>query len=176
MMEGEVISMARLQSRVMAWMEEVFPERITQNREERGLRFLEEAIELAQSVGVTRERAERLVEYVYDRPVGHTGNEIGGVMITLAALSGVTKYHLGLEAENELNRISRPEVKVKIQERQTEKARDGVAAITSLNDGIACLDGEAKRREVRAPKVSEEELERVARTSRDYWNGLRRKG
>ncbi len=53
--------------------------------EERIARFLEEAIELAQAVGFPATRIERLIEYVYARPPGNVGQEVGGVEVTLLA-------------------------------------------------------------------------------------------
>src|SRR5918994_6133667 len=52
-------------------------------------RFLEESLELAQSVGVSADEAAQLVSYVYSRPSGHATQEIGGVMTTLAVLCQV---------------------------------------------------------------------------------------
>lgn len=49
-------------------------------------RFLEEAIELAQALGFSRENAHKMVDYVYGRPVGEVTQEVGGVMCTLGSL------------------------------------------------------------------------------------------
>lgn len=57
--------------------------------EERARRFLEEAVELCQAVGVTREQAAIVADYVYGRETGKPFQEIGGVMVTLNCLAEV---------------------------------------------------------------------------------------
>ena len=52
----------------------------------RGLCFGEEAIEVMQVLEVSREQAHRLVDVVYDRPIGKIEQEIGGSIVTLAVL------------------------------------------------------------------------------------------
>lgn len=64
--------------------------------EERAGRFLEEAMELAQCF-IPKEKAQRLLDYVYSRPVGNPKQEMGGVGVTLLVLAEV----LGLSASNE---------------------------------------------------------------------------
>ena len=54
---------------------------------ERNHRFLEEALELVQSKGCTASEAHQLVDYVFNRPIGEPFQELGGVMVTLAALA-----------------------------------------------------------------------------------------
>lgn len=75
------------QSGVNDWMMSCFGKEIADNRTERNYRFLEEALELVQSNGCTKEDAYRLVDYVYGRPAGELEQECGGVMVTLAALA-----------------------------------------------------------------------------------------
>jgi hypothetical protein len=71
---------------VDSWMRATFTDEVRLDYPERNYRFLEEALELAQSGNCTREDALRLVDYVYGRPVGDLRQEVGGVMVTLAAL------------------------------------------------------------------------------------------
>ena len=52
----------------------------------RSLRMLEEAIELTQSLSVSREQAHELVDYVYDRPPGDPIQEAGGTLLTISVL------------------------------------------------------------------------------------------
>lgn len=54
---------------------------------------------------LTKEEAHLLVDYVYGRPVGDPGQEVGGVMVTLAALCLAQRLNMHLEGETELNRI-----------------------------------------------------------------------
>ena len=65
-------------------------------REDRAPRFLEEALELGQATGVSREDAIRLVDYVYGRPEGDAFVETGDVLFTLAGLAasrGIKLHH-----------------------------------------------------------------------------------
>lgn len=66
------------------------------NRSIRGLRFAEEAIELAQACGVSEDKMAELVRVVYSRPVGEAYQEVGGSMVTLTVLCRT----LGIDLEN----------------------------------------------------------------------------
>lgn len=87
-----------LQSGVAAWMLACFGAEIAADVTERNHRFLEESLELMQAGGCTASEAHQLVDYVYGRSVGELGQEIGGVMVTLAALCvahGLDMHALG---------------------------------------------------------------------------------
>jgi hypothetical protein len=110
------------QGRVGKWAETCFPPRVVYDRLERRDRFVEEALELAQTLpDFTADRAHALVDYVFSRPVGLTKQEVGGARVTLAALchaEGIDEQHW---AEVELARISEPEVIEKIRAKQAAK-------------------------------------------------------
>ncbi len=74
------------QDRVAHWLIKCFGREIAQNKQERNYRFLEEALELVQSLGLTESEAIELVGYVYNRSEGEPFQELGGVVVTLAAL------------------------------------------------------------------------------------------
>lgn len=76
---------AALQYDVARWIKTVFGSDWLMSKEERGCRVLEETLELAQAMGVTPAQALRLVDQVYNKPVGHIPQELGGVMHTLLA-------------------------------------------------------------------------------------------
>jgi len=60
---------------------------------QRGLRLLEEAIEAFQACGCDEAMAHKLVSFVFARPPGTVGQELGGVAVTallLAAAAGVS--------------------------------------------------------------------------------------
>ncbi|MHB0928662.1 MAG: hypothetical protein ACYC3W_07045 [Candidatus Nanopelagicales bacterium] len=78
--------MVAFQERVKLWLIACFGDKAVTDTVARNQRFLEEALELVQACGTTEEEAHQLVAYVYGRPVGYIHQEIGGVMITLAAL------------------------------------------------------------------------------------------
>lgn len=76
----------RFQHLVAPWMQACFGAEISADKIERNHRFLEESLELVQACGCTKEEAITLVNYVYGRPAGETKQEVGGAMVTLAAL------------------------------------------------------------------------------------------
>lgn len=94
------------QVRVHEWMLECFGPEIEADRQERADRFIEEALELAQTMpGFNAGRAHALVDYVFGRPVGERHQEVGGVMVTLAALCNTVGLRIDEEAERELARV-----------------------------------------------------------------------
>ena len=74
------------QARVRRWVEECFGPDVADEKLLRNFRFLEEAVELVQANGMTKDEVIRIVDYVFDRPQGELRQEVGGVMLTLAAL------------------------------------------------------------------------------------------
>ena len=93
------------QDRVHAWVSECFGEKSAYDRTERTHRFLEESIELAQALGCTEAEVMQLVRYVYSRPAGEVAQEIGGAMVTLAALCAANSCSMGACGEQELARV-----------------------------------------------------------------------
>jgi hypothetical protein len=93
------------QSRIQPWMIACFGEQIAADKIERNYRFLEEALELVQACGCTQYEAHQLVDYVYGRPQGDINQEVGGVMVTLAALCLANGFDMHAAAEKELARI-----------------------------------------------------------------------
>lgn len=91
--------------RVRPWMSATFGDAIAGDKVERNHRFLEESLELVQAAGCTEAEALSLVAYVYGRPVGDIWQEVGGVMVTLAALCLAQGVNLDVAAEAELRRI-----------------------------------------------------------------------
>lgn len=94
-----------LQARVQPWMMACFGPEISADKLERSDRFIEEALELVQSVGYPRNRIEALISYVYDREAGDPPQEVGGVMITLAAFCLAHDLDMHACGETELARI-----------------------------------------------------------------------
>lgn len=73
--------------------------------EQRGRRLVEEACELLQSVGGTKEDALRVVEHVFSRPAGTPAQEVGGVAVTLMATCEVLGLSLADCEVGEFNRV-----------------------------------------------------------------------
>lgn len=88
-------------------------------------RFFEEACELAQSNGMTQREAIAQVVYTFNRPVGRPGQEIGGVMVTLAALANNLNLWIDVLAQIELDRISSLSMIEHIRAKQATKPRFG---------------------------------------------------
>lgn len=97
-------STAQFQDRVHAWMGECFTADVVADKVERNHRYVEESLELVQSLGCTREDAHMLVDYVFDRPSGEPHQETGGAMVTLAALCNANGINLVDAADAELAR------------------------------------------------------------------------
>lgn len=110
------------QTTVARWVVEAFGQAIASDTVERNFRFLEEALELVQAKGCTATEAHALVDYVYGRDVGHPPQEVGGVMVTLAALCQAACIDLNEEAWRELERIDQPDVMERIRAKQAAKS------------------------------------------------------
>lgn len=95
----------QFQHRVVNWMMECFDIETCRNTTERNHRYLEESLELVQSKGCTQAEAHMLVDYVYSRSVGEPTQEVGGVMVTLAALCNAADMDMEQCAETELARV-----------------------------------------------------------------------
>lgn len=95
----------KFQDQVHDWMLACFGEAIAGSILERNHRFLEEALELVQACGATQSECYQLVDYVFERPVGNTHQEVGGVMITLAALCNARNLDMEEGGNDELVRI-----------------------------------------------------------------------
>lgn len=96
--------MGSFQNRVTRWLNACFGSLIAEDKVERNHRFLEEALELVQAAGCSKEEAHQLVHYVYGRPVGELQQEIGGVAVTFAALCNAHAENMTDCAERELRR------------------------------------------------------------------------
>lgn len=93
------------QERVDRWMQECFGPTISADVTERNHRLLEEALELVQCNGCTASEAHQLVDYVFSRPIGDPAQEVGGVMVCLAALCTAAALDMRACGETELDRV-----------------------------------------------------------------------
>ncbi len=80
--------MKRIQDEAVDWTTQTFGNGITNDKRERALRFLEEALELVQACDVPLHKVGTMVEYVYGRKQGEVKQEVGGVLICLFTLCG----------------------------------------------------------------------------------------
>lgn len=110
-----------LTNRCTAWGREVLGEEAVRNPKERGLRHSEEAIELAQSLGVTRQQMYALIRQVYDKPVGEPSQEVAGSLFTLYVLADVIGVDPEVALAKELERVSHPQVMQHCRDKQKAK-------------------------------------------------------
>lgn len=96
---------ATLQQRVQPWVLQCLGAESANDLPLRAHRYCEEAVELVQACGCTREEVLQIVEWVFQRQPGELHQEVGGVMITLAALCLANGIDLHAEADRELERI-----------------------------------------------------------------------
>ncbi|MCW0398731.1 hypothetical protein NB688_000545 [Xanthomonas sacchari] len=113
---------ASFQASVGEWMAHCFSPRACSSMTERGDRMLEEVLELLQAHGYDSGRVATLVGYVYGRPVGEPAQEVGGVMVTLAAYCHTAGLDMHAAGAAELHRIYQPEAMAKIRRKQEAKA------------------------------------------------------
>lgn len=112
------------QAEVLKWAIDTFGKEAISKRE-RAKRFLEEAIELAQAAGLERWEAKNLVEYVFNRPAGEIGQEVGGVMVTLMSFAVAHNISVKAEEDREVSRVLAIDPVV-FRERHAAKKRAGV--------------------------------------------------
>lgn len=103
--DGNIKPLELYQLRVALWVKKCFGDAIAGNKFERNCRFLEESLELVQACNLSKQDALKLVDYVYSRPLGEQHQEVGGVMVTLAALCQANDLNMMDAGEGELKRV-----------------------------------------------------------------------
>ena len=96
----ELMSRDQRQTALSEWAEAAFGHDQSTSLPQRGLRLLEEAIEAFQACGGDEAMAHKLVTFVFARPAGTVGQELGGVAVTTLLLAAAA----GLSAEEEEGR------------------------------------------------------------------------
>jgi NTP pyrophosphatase (non-canonical NTP hydrolase) len=115
------------------WAEACFGTEIATDLKERRQRFLEEAIELVQASGASRDEIEILLKYVLSRPAGQPHQEVGGVMVTLAILCNQIGVNLEDASEKELARCQANMEKIRRKHHtKPEEIRNAVLVNTNL--------------------------------------------
>lgn len=132
------------QEGVSGWMAQCFAPSLYSNMTERGDRLLEEVLELLQAHGYDQTRVPTLVNYVYGRPTGEPAQEVGGVMVTLAAYCTVAGLDMHAAGDVELARITKPEVMERIRAKQEAKNAlhfdTPLPGSSGLNTGAPVID------------------------------------
>lgn len=109
------------QHRAQAWARACFGEAEAADLRLRSYKFLEEAMELVQAMGMSREEAGRMLDYVFRRPLGEPRQEVGGAQLTLALLCSAAGLLMGACAVEELKRVCDPEVMDRIRHKNQSK-------------------------------------------------------
>lgn len=122
------------QRSVWKWVNECFGRQISTDTKERCCRFLEESLELVQSLDVTKEEAQELLNYVYSRPKGTPNQEVGGVMVTLAALNSAVGIDMEAAATGELTRVNSHEIIAKIRKKHYSKPENIKSVLPGLSE------------------------------------------
>ena len=125
--------MPPFQSRVNDWMLATFGSAVAADTQERNWRFGEEALELMQANGATREQVLALVDYVFNRPVGELRQEVGGTLVCLAALCTAADLDMEPSGEAELIRCwqNQDHIRAKHQSKTLRSPLPGVAPALS---------------------------------------------
>jgi hypothetical protein len=103
--DGKPLSRSTRQRSVHEWCVAAFGDNHAHSIEQRGIRLVEEAIETGQACNCDKDMVHRLVDYVYARPAGAMFQEIGGVGVTLLALSEAAMIDADQAEAAEFNRV-----------------------------------------------------------------------
>jgi NTP pyrophosphatase (non-canonical NTP hydrolase) len=95
------------QIRAWQWLVEALGEKVAQSRRQRALRFIEEAIELAQACALSEQDVNAEARKVFCRPAHTIEREVGGVMMTLACLCRERGLDMNQVGEDELSEVWR---------------------------------------------------------------------
>jgi NTP pyrophosphatase (non-canonical NTP hydrolase) len=93
------------QEMIASWAELAFGRQEAISLPQRGLRLLEEAIEAFQACGGDEAMAHKLVKFVFERPPGEVGQELGGVAVTVLALAAAANLSADEEECREIHRV-----------------------------------------------------------------------
>lgn len=118
--QAEATEAAAFQHRVAQAHHALFHDDPTDIAERRD-RFCEEANEVGQALGLSREEAHQLVDYTYFRPVGEPEKEIGAAALTLASLCVVGGWDMAACAEADLAALQTPEKIAKIRAKRATR-------------------------------------------------------
>lgn len=93
------------QRRTAAWVTGTFGQVHQDDLRERCDRVIEEVLELMQALDYPPQAVESALRYVYGRDKGEARQEVGGVMVTMAALCDAVDIDMYASGEVELNRV-----------------------------------------------------------------------
>lgn len=128
-------SVPELQSEIDEWVTSVCGTDARNSLHERVTRVIEEALELAQAEGLSKDAAARLVEFVFSRPAGEPEQEASGLGMTLLSYCAVKDFDLIKIVRAELSRVSTPAVRLSVLRNHVRKVAAGVGRNWSSDSG-----------------------------------------
>ena len=93
------------QAMLVDWARMAFGDAEATSIPQRGLRLLEKAIEAFQACGGDEAMAHKLVSFVFARPPGTVGQELGGVAVTVLLLAAAAGLSADEEECREVDRV-----------------------------------------------------------------------
>lgn len=118
------------QGMIADWAELAFGREEATGLPQRGIRLLEEAIEAFQAAGGDEMIAHKLVAYVFARPPGAIGQELGGVAVTVLALAAAAGLSADEEECREIHRVLSKPLR-EFSERNANKNAAGFRIVSS---------------------------------------------
>lgn len=119
----------RFQGAVQNWYDSLFKGTPEEHSDRTiTMRFLEEALELCQAMGLTRDDINRQADYTFSRPPGTPAEEIAGTNITFQHVANRAGVDIHDVSVAELIRIDSPEMRQKIYDKQAFKNANGLVA------------------------------------------------
>ncbi len=108
------------QLRAWDWLGLALGRDVARSKRQRALRFVEEAIELAQAIGISEHEVIDEARNIYSVPAHGVEREIGGVLVTLAVLCEA--YGLNMEKIGEDTLADNHKRLDQIREKQKSKS------------------------------------------------------
>lgn len=100
------MTLKELQREVDLWVRQCMGDAEAEDKRQRAFRFLEEALELVQAAGMTRDQVNALADYTFGRPPAPgPADEVGGVLNTLAALCNASGISMDACANAEMAHV-----------------------------------------------------------------------
>lgn len=113
--------MKKFQEFCYGWARRCLGEAVANDKQATGFLFTKVALELAQSLGLSKEAAHGLVDYAGDKAVSEPHQKMGEAMLALALLARVHGLDMELDGYKELARVLSPEGFDKAQIEQRAK-------------------------------------------------------
>lgn len=157
--ERSIMERDEQQRSVLAWAKAAFATDGKLDEVEppiRCLRFIEEALELAQAYGLEKSLILRQIDEVYSRPLGQVPQEVGGVGVTLMAFCESINLNVEGAILREIDRINSKPVE-HFQARQKEKMAKGLAPAAEDKSTAELISLVLRAREI-VDNMSPEEL------------------